>query len=325
MTPAYRLQVAGNDLPVPPLSIEITDKLGSDSDALRITLPGRDASGEFVRQPRHGIEITAALGFEGQPLQDFGTFVVSAVALQGPPDVATITATTPELLGSIKAPRSRSWDDITLPDLLASIVQPYGLIPLLSESLRAIRIEHIDQDAESDLAFLTRVARRNNGVFSIKNHRAMIIKVGDGRRPSGAAVMQHDVQVDDGSVLTWDANFLDRPNYSKVVARWTDFAGGEVRSVSVGDGEPVYEMRHPYTSEAEALLAAQAELDAFTREVADLSLSLPGRPEIRAGNLVNCVTGRLFGGIWYVAEAQHSYAAGGLTTRLNLNAHNSDR
>ena len=322
MTPAYRLQVAGNDLPVPPLSIEITDKLGSESDALRFTLPGRDASGEAVRQPRHGVEITAALGYEGQPLQDFGTYVVSAVGLQGPSDVATITATTPELLGSIKAPRSRSWDDVTLPDLLGSIVQPYGLIPLVSESLQSVRIEHIDQDAESDLAFLTRVARRNNGVFSVKNNRAMIIKVGDGRRPSGAAVLQHDVRVDDGRGLTWDASFADRPDYRQVTAKWADYGGLGSRSVFVGTGEPIYEMRHPYTSEAEALMAAQAELDAFTREVASLSLSLPGRPEIRAGNLVNCVTDRLFGGVWYVAEARHSYDASGLTSRLQCTAAN---
>lgn len=85
MRPAYRLWVNSADLPVPPLSIDVAYKLASESDSLSVALPVLDPTGQPVRHPRHGFGITAALGFEGRPLENFGGFVVSTIGLQGPP------------------------------------------------------------------------------------------------------------------------------------------------------------------------------------------------------------------------------------------------
>ena len=41
-----------------------------------------------------------------------------------------------------------------------------------------------------------------------------------------------------------------------------------------------------------------------------------------AGVRVNCVTACLYGGVWYVAEAQRSFGGSGLPTRLKLTAAN---
>ena len=63
-------------------------------------------------------------------------------------------------------------------------------------------------------------------------------------------------------------------------------------------------------------------LDEFERVVEEFSLSMPGRPEIRAGHLVECPTRFPVASVWYMAEAQHVYDGGGLTTRLRLTAAN---
>ena len=91
---------------------------------------------------------------------------------------------------------------------------------------------------------------------------------------------------------------------------------------AAGAGEPVYRMRHPFAGEGEARLAAEAMLGEFERAVADFTVAMPGRPEIRTGHLVDCATRFPVAGVWYVAEAQHVYDGGGLTTRLRLTAAN---
>lgn len=323
MKPSYRLQVNGHPLAVAPLSIEAVDQLGTESDHLQITLPGKNPGGEFVRHPRHGTPITCALGYEGSPLQDFGTFVVSSVELQGPPDVISLGCDTPELTGAIKAPRTRSWEDTSLDDILRTIASEHGLTPRLGENLRGVRFEHIDQGpAESDLAFLTRLARRSNAIFTVKNGRAMIIKVGDGTMPDGASIPQHDVWLDEGHVLTWDARYSDRPAYGQVAAKWTDHGTGETNQVTVGASEPTYEVRTEYPTEEEARMAASAQLDEFTREVAQLTLTLPGRPSILANHQVNLITERLISGVWHVSQARHRFDNSGLTTTLECTARN---
>ena len=326
MRPVYRLHVDGQPLPVKPLSVQIIDNLGPESDLLRVTLSGLSATGDVVGHPRHGVMITAGLGFADQAIENYGKFAVTAVDFHAPPVILVITGNTPELFGengAIKAPRTFSWDNKSLGDILSTIAQRHQLNPRLSRSLQDVRFTHVDQVGESDLAFLTRLARRSNGTFTIKDANAMIVRVGDGETLSGGKLPSHDVDLDDGDGLTWDANFLDDPNYKSVVAKWHNPNTGKEGRIQVGDGEPVYEIRHPYPSAAEAHLAALAELDEFERGVAELSLSLPGRPEIRAGHLVRCRSRHPVDGLWYVYEAQHTYDDSGLTTRLSLNAHNA--
>ena len=88
-------------------------------------------------------------------------------------------------------------------------MQPCGLTPVLSDALRVIRIPHADRVGEFDLVFQTRLGRGNNATFAIKNGCARLV-VGDGRRPSGPAPLQHDVCVK-GGALTWDASHPDSP------------------------------------------------------------------------------------------------------------------
>ena len=321
MRPAYKLEVSGRPLPLPALSVEVVDSLGPTSDTLRVKLPGQTGTGDIVEHSRHGVRIAVALGFEGAPLEDFGEFVVSGIAFEGAPYTVTISADTPAVLEAIKAPVDRSWDDIFLPDLVSSIAGKYGLEPVLSERLRSAHVAHEDQAAESDLAFLNRIGKRYNAQFSIKEGRALFLVVGDGKSASGGDLPRHDVALE-GEGLTWDVSYRDRPMYGTVEAAWTDLATGLARTATAGQGEPIYRMRHPFATEGEARHAATALRDDFERDVAGFSLSMPGRPQIRAGHLVNCTTRFPVSGLWYVAEAQHVYDPSGLTTRLQLNAHN---
>ena len=176
-------------------------------------------------------------------------------------------------------------------------------------------------EGESDLAFLNRIGRRYNAQFSIKERRALWLRVGDGKSAAGQDLPRHDVNLE-GEGTTWDASYLDRPAYDRVEAVWTNFANPADTKITVGSGDVTYKMRHTFPTADDARIAAEAQLEEFERGTAELSVSLPGRPEIRAGHLVNAVTRFPTAGLWYCGEAQHIYDSGGLATRLRPTARN---
>ena len=331
--PAYRIDAQSGDgavnaLPVAPTLIEVLDVLGPESDSLRVTLPALTAAGEIVEHPPHGRRLRAWLGYANAELYDMGEYIVSGVDFQRSAAgySLTVSADTVAALEAIKAPVDRSWNDIAIEDVFATIAGKHGLEPHISASVRSrihgARIVRDEaQEGESDLAFLSRIGKRYNAQFSIKDGRALWLMVGDGKSIEGRDLPRHGVALE-GEGLTWDVAYLDRPMYGKVEAVWTNFRNPLGNVVSAGDGEPVYRMRHPFAGEGEARLAAESMLDEFERAVADFTLTMPGRPEIRAGHLVDCATHFPVAGVWYVAEAQHVYDGGGLTTRLRLTAAN---
>ena len=95
---------------------------------------------------------------------------------------------------------------------------------------------------------------------------------------------------------------------------------GRALWLMVGDGKSAEGRNLPRRGVAlEVEVRGAAEFDCA---VANFTLSMPGRPEVRAGHLVDCPTRFPVVGLWYVAEAQHVYDGGGLTTRLRPTAAN---
>ncbi len=117
------------------------------------------------------------------------------------------------------------------------------------------------------------------------------------------------------SNATW--SLTSRGVHNSVVAEWGDRNAGRLEKVTVGEGEPVKYLRHPFPTEEEALAAARAELNRSQRSGGHLDLVLGGfRPEILAGGkvLVNGLRPELSGN-WLVTKVTHTLEAA-LTTQI---------
>jgi phage protein D len=60
----------------------------------------------------------------------------------GPPNTITIRGKAADMRASIKAPKTRSWDSLTLGALVQTIAGEHGLTATISEQLALIAIEH---------------------------------------------------------------------------------------------------------------------------------------------------------------------------------------
>ena len=99
------------------ISLNIIDEAGQKSDSAEITIDDRD---HLVELPRTGAELNISLGVGG--LTEIGSYVVDEVSGEFAPSTITISAKAADMLGAIRARKTRAWRDVTIEDIIELIV-----------------------------------------------------------------------------------------------------------------------------------------------------------------------------------------------------------
>ena len=225
---------------------------------------------------------------------------------------------------ALKAPRTRSWDEVTLADVVGRIAEEHGYVPAVGPGLAAEAIAHIDQTSESDLHLLRRLANHYGAVAKVADERLLFLPSGsqEPASASGGAMPITTIPappsgVDGLVTVTGAIKRSDRSRYGAVRASYYDVDGGELAHVTAGTGSPSYDLRDPRPTRAQALADAKAKLAGLTRQTRSLELTVPGDPDLSAGAQV-VTEGWGVGGddTWQITRAEHSLTAAGYTTRL---------
>ncbi len=312
MTPAFRVRADGEDVTAliadRLMSLALDDGDGMEADTLEIVLD--DRGGRLV-EPETGAVLEVALGRSADALVELGAFTVNGVAGEGPLRSLTIRAEAADLAGPIRSPRTRAWEATTLAGVTDAIAARAGLAPFVSESLRGAAIAYEAQTAESDLHFLTRLAKRFDAIAKPAGGRLVVARRGEG--------IGEPVAIDVAMATGWSWEAGQRERYAEVTARWSDVDGGREGTFVAGSGEPARELRRVHASEAEAREAATAELDRAARGERTVSVTL----QSFLGDLFGGGRVRLDGfgpsvdGDAEVRRVRHVLDAGGLVTSFD--------
>ncbi|WP_027177428.1 contractile injection system protein, VgrG/Pvc8 family, partial [Maridesulfovibrio hydrothermalis] len=143
------------------IRLTVTDEAGQTSDAVEIELDNRDGA---IAVPRTGAELEVFMGYSESGMKRMGLFTAGDITLSGPPDSLTIQGHAANMRISLKAPHTKSWDQKTISDIVSTIAAEHGLIPVVGSDCGGVLLEHIDQTEESDLHFLTRLAKDHDAV-----------------------------------------------------------------------------------------------------------------------------------------------------------------
>ena len=318
MTPDWRIRADGRDITAVVrdqlLSLRIEDSVGVESDALELVLDDRDKT---IEPPPTGARLDVELGWRGQGLASMGQFVAGAREISMPPRALTVRAPAADSLGELKARRTRSWNHVTLGDLVGAIAGANGLRPQVDPTLRGLILPHIDQVDESDLSILRRlvrqldvVARPAGGALVVTPRHALA----QGQAPV-AVVRETDA-------VEYRLTEADRDAYGAVKAQWKFTPSATPMSVRVGvDGDgPVFALPGIYPDEASARNAATARLRALERGTSTANITLAaGIPVLSAELPVTLADfGRPFDGRWVIVQAEHVLGTGGYTTKATL-------
>lgn len=296
------------------LSITVTDNSGEDADEVEITLDDRDNT---IETPRRGVKIEVALGWEGEALIPQGTFTVDECEPSGPPDQLIIRGKAADMRAELKAPKSRAWRETTIRAIVSRIAAEHGLQPAVADDLGGREVAHRDQTNESDLHFLTRLARDYGAVAAPKNGRLVFAPPGRGAAASGQALPS--ITLDRSALSTWRGVAADRESTGKVRAKWRDQTAARTRYAEAGSGSPVRTLRHVYRDQAAARAAAEAELARARRGENGIELTMPGRAELAAQTPIT-VTGLRpeLSGAWSASKVIHAqdYSSSGFVTTV---------
>jgi len=305
------------------ISLGLSERRGADADELEIVLDDSDGR---VAIPPAGAEISLKLGWRdlvdggSTTLIDKGIFKVDARRHSGTPDRLTIQARSADLTRAFRTRRTQTWTETTLGQVLADVAGRNGLQAIVADDKAAIEVAHLDQERESDSAFLARLGRLHDAVATIKARRLLFAAVGSGETPGGTAIPPASLTRSDGDRHDWEA--AERDTYSGVIAVWQDRSAATRKEVLVGSSSNPKRLGRIYGSERTARRAAESTFKRQSRSGARFNLSLArGRPDLFPEQKLS-LSGwkpQIDAADWLIVETRHTLSgSGGLTTSLNL-------
>lgn len=299
------------------ISLNISDETGLVSDRAEILLDNRD---DILEIPPRGTTLEISLGYESQSLTLMGNYVVDNIDLSSPPSRMRIIAKASYskvkgLSNNIRSPKSKSWHEYSLVGIITKIAQEHNFNILIDEFFNKIYIAHIDQTNESDLSFLTNLARNNDAFIKFVSGNLIFAKKNQGTSISGKEMPS--IELSKNEISSWRLNILDRGKFGTVIAKYHNFSTGKEESISVGNEEPAYEMRYTFTDESKATEAATAKLAEFKRGISKLEISLAGNPILNAESKVIIPDIKyLKNRIWIIDNLDHELSDQGYTSRI---------
>lgn len=316
--PAYRVQLGSRDITptIEPrlISLQLCEARGGEADQLDLVLDDSDGRLEI---PSKGVELQLWIGFEGA-LVDKGTFVVDETEHAGAPDTLSIRARSANMRAELRTRAERSWHGTTLGAIVTTLAKKHKLSARVDPRLAAVAVAHEDQ-TESDMAFLQRLAKKHDAVCTVKKDRLLWLPIQGTRTSSGAALPTITLTRAAGDQHRWHT--ADRDAYSGVRAYWHDPKRAKRRSVLVGKSGNAKRLKESHTSEADARAAAQAEWKRVQRGAATLELTLAlGQADLAPQTPVT-VQGfkqQIDGGQWLVVKVTHTLGDQGFTSRVEM-------
>ncbi|MDE0109890.1 MAG: contractile injection system protein, VgrG/Pvc8 family [Bryobacterales bacterium] len=295
------------------LALTVTDQAGRLSDSAELRLDNRDGA---IRLPPRGAKMTVSLGYEGAPAVVSGTYTVDEFEMSGPPATLAIRAKGADMRGELKAQKTRSWDDVSLGDLVGEIAGDHGLKARVGAALRAQTIPHLDQTEESDLHLLTRLAKDRDAVAKQAGEWLLFVPRGEASSATGKPMPR--IEIRPGDTKRWRVTIADREAYASVNAHWHDPETGERRTETAGSGSPARTLRQAYASASEAAAAAKAELARSGRDAVTLFADLtPGNPSAAAeAELRTAGFGDGIDGSWTCRRVVHTLDRRGYSTAV---------
>ncbi|MDZ5456986.1 phage late control D family protein [Azohydromonas lata] len=316
--PAYRITLDDQDL-TPKLrprlrSLTLCLARGGEADQLDLVLDDHDGG---LQIPSTGVELALWIGYVGD-LVDMGTFTVDEIEHSGAPDELHIRARSANLRAELRSRTERSWHGTTLGSIVKTLAKKHGLAARVDPRLASRAVTHEDQ-SESDVAFLQRLAKRFDAVATVKKDRLLFLPIQGTQTSTGAPLPTITLTRAAGDQHRYHTS--DRDAYTGVVAYWHDPARAKRRGVVVGTRKNAKRLRETFTDEASARAGAQAEWKRIQRGAATLQLTLAlGRADLAPQTPV-AVTGfkpQIDAGEWLTVKVTHTLGDGGFTTSVEL-------
>lgn len=136
--------------------VTYSDNIKNESDTLEVELDDTDGRWLDKWYPGKGDTLTLKMGYLGEKLLSCGTFSIDEIEVSSPPSIVAIRGVATSVNLQLRTKSSRGFENTTLAAIAGRIAKKHQLA--LVGSIEAIKIDRVTQYAETDVAFLRRLA-----------------------------------------------------------------------------------------------------------------------------------------------------------------------
>lgn len=302
--------------------LNYTDRVEAESDDITLTFEDTEGHWQNGWYPQQGDTLTVTIGTYGNPL-DCGLFEIDEIEFDFPPDTVTIKAIGASISKAMRTRNSKAFEKQTLKQIAQFFATKHDLRLIGNTSeLQKIEIERKTQDRQTDLAFLSGLAKEYGIVFSVRGDQLIFIDIDDlEKQPSVLTIHKNELSkarfTDKTSQIFGAAVVSTRNMKSNQVHRWKvtppKGKGTDALTDDTWKGDITVE------NETQAQAKAKGELKDKNKDKITGSITVEGNVKLVAGINIELAGIGEFSGKWHVVSSSHSIDnSGGYTTDASI-------
>jgi phage protein D len=289
------------------VSVKVTDNRGYESDTAEIVLRAEPPGWSF---PPKGTLYRVELAWADGGPAFVGQYTVQRVGGGGDPGSGTtlrVTCRAADMVDKLKEVGSTHYDQKTAGDIFKDIASKAGLSAVVAPEIAGIQLPYRLRWQQSAIDFATALGDDVGAMVKAQMGRLVVTKRGEGKSAGGSALPPVEVRYDPN--YRFEAEIEPRPQYSEMGGDWYDPAQSERKREKVQPGYSAgrHALMHPYPSQGEAKLGAEAAGREHGRNSGSGSFEMPGNPLAVAEAPVICsgFGADIDGTEWVCSSAEH--------------------
>lgn len=320
----YQQKDITNDIAPYVTSVTYTDSIKNESDSIEVRLD--DTDGRWMDQwyPGTGDTLSLKLGYLGEMLFDCGTFSIDEIEVSSPPSEVMIRGVATSVNRALRTKSNRGFEDTTLAAIATRIAKKHQL--MLVGKIQIIKIDRVTQYAETDVAFLKRLASEYGYVVKVVSdqlifsHLATLRNQASVRQIKPTDVARFSLSDTISHVYKNAKTKYQKGSEKKLmVYEANGGANNEMKSAGAETSADTLKVNVRAADASGARMKTDAALDAHNEKQQKGSMTLMGSPQLAAGNKVELVSFGQLSGHWLIESARHALERGsGYTTEIGL-------
>lgn len=302
-------------------SISYSDSIKNESDVIAITL--EDSEGRWVNEwyPGKGDTLALHLGYQGEELLDCGVYIIDKIDISAPPSTVNIDGIATSVSKALRTRNSEGFEETTLAAIASRIAQKHGL--KLVGHIANLNIDRVTQYAETDIAFLKRLASEYGYTVKVTAAELVFSHLPSLRCLAPVKTLDrtdigHYTFNDTINRIYKNATVQHQNGKKKELVIYTHDSQQKpsARGAATSADTLKLNSRAPDTGAAQA--KANAALDSHNEYQQTGTLSLMGCPQLTAGNKIELTGFGVLSGQWLIDKSMHRFTRSGYTTEIDI-------
>lgn len=285
------------------------DVASGESDSVSITMQNIGKEWMGSQMPKYGASLGAKIiltnwnDSERIALFDCGTFVLDDISFSGRPLSCVLGGVSVPAMDDFKSlPVMNTWEKTTVQDIAAQIAGRAGVS--LHYDADTIQIAEIEQNKQTDSAFLYSLCEKYGLAMKVYNHKIVIFDIV--RYEEKEAVLT----IRETDTNLWSFNTTVDGTYTGVNLDYTDPDTEDTIKVTMGSQGRMYAINTQAAGRYDAELQAAAKVNAANRGLQTMEVTIRANINIVASHCVMMSGFESLDGKYYVDKIRHSLGKG---------------